>query len=112
MAEREKKTEPKPKAGGGKKRLHLHEIRSVQAHDGSIVHHHTFKESPDHDFTMPERGPMATSTTPEEAGQHVSEMFGMNQMAGAGGPGGPEPGGEEPGAAPGGPAGAGPEEAA
>lgn len=91
---KEKKEEPKPKSeskeGGGKKKLHLHEIRSTQAHDGSIVHHHTFKESKDHPFTMPERGPVATSTSPEEAGQHVAEQFAMN----GGGQEQPQAGGE------------------
>lgn len=91
----EKKEEAKPegerKEGGSKKkRLHLHEIRSTQARDGSIVHHHTYKEHPDHPFTQPERGPMATSASPEEAGQHVQEQFAMNQ-----GGGGEEPGGQE-----------------
>lgn len=83
MAKEEKgKAEPK-RAEGKKKRLHLHEIRSTQAHDGSIVHHHTYA---DHKGALPhpERGPMATSATPEEAGQHVAEQFGMNQGAGAG----------------------------
>ena len=75
--EREKKGEH-----GKKKKLHLHEIRSTQAHDGSIVHHHTYKEHKEDPMSMPERGPMATSTTPEEAGQHVAEQFGMNQGGG------------------------------
>jgi hypothetical protein len=91
--------------GTAKKKLHLHEIRSTQAHDGSIVHHHTYKESKDAPFAHPERGPVATSSSPEEAGQHVAEQFGMNQgggnqeadnTGGAGegtsaGAGGPEP---------------------
>lgn len=101
MAKEEKKEEPKAK-GGKKKRFHLHEIRSTQAHDGTIVHHATYKEHKDSPFAMPERGPTATSTTPEEAGQHVAEQFGMNQMGAepeeAGGEpqegGGPSVGGE------------------
>jgi hypothetical protein len=89
-----KKTEQK---AGKKKKLHLHEIRSTQAADGSIVHHHTFKEHKDAHFTMPERGPMATSASPEEAGQHVAEQFGMNQGGGGEEPEGGEPeGGGEP----------------
>jgi len=82
------KEEPKPKHEGGKEhegkkpKHHLHEIRSTQAHAGSIIHHHTYKEHADHPFSMPERGPMATSSSPEEAGQHVAEMFGQNQMGG------------------------------
>jgi hypothetical protein len=78
MAEEKK---PEKKGEGGKKKLHLHEIRSTQAHDGSIVHHHTYKEHADAPFSQPERGPMATSADPEEAGQHVAEQFGMNQAA-------------------------------
>ena len=78
MAE-EKKTEKKGE--GGKKKLHLHEIRTTQAHDGSLTHHHTYKDHKDAPFAHPERGPMATSANPEEAGQHVAEQFGMNQGA-------------------------------
>lgn len=74
-----KETPKHEKAG---KKHHLHEIRSTQARDGSIVHHATYKESADSPHTMPERGPMATSATPEEAGQHVAEQFGMNQSGG------------------------------
>jgi hypothetical protein len=81
------------KGGKGKKRLHLHEIRTTQAHDGSFTHHHTYKDSKSSPYTHPERGPMATSETPEDAGQHVAEQFGMNQMGG-GAAGGAEP--EEP----------------
>ena len=77
--EKDKKEEPKAKA---KKKLHLHEIRSTQAHDGSIVHHHTYKDHKDAPFPHPERGPMATSETPDEAGQHVAEQFSMNQPGG------------------------------
>ena len=89
MAKEKAKSEGEHKDGAGKKKkMHLHEIRSTQAHDGSIVHHHTYKEHKDHPFTMPERGPMATSSTPEEAGQHIQEQFAMNQGGGAGEPGG------------------------
>jgi hypothetical protein len=96
-----KKPEGERKEGGGKKKLHLHEIRSTQARDGSIVHHHTYKENPDHPFTMPERGPMATSADPEEAGQHVQEQFAMNQGGGGDQAGGePEPAAAGAGAAP------------
>jgi hypothetical protein len=79
---------PKPK------KMHLHEVRSVQARDGSIVHHHTYKEHPDAPMSMPERGPMATSASPEEAGQHVTDQFAQNAQ-GAGGPN-EEAEGEEP----------------
>jgi len=63
------------------KKLHLREIRSVQAKDGSIVHHHTYADHADAPYSHPERGPMATSSSPEEAGQHIAEQFGMNGMA-------------------------------
>jgi hypothetical protein len=97
------KREEEGKKPAGKKRLHLHEIRSTQARDGSIVHHHTYQNSADDHMTMPERGPMATSSSPEDAGQHVAEQFGMNQMGGGGGApedpaaaAGPPEGGGEP----------------
>jgi hypothetical protein len=93
--EETKKPEGERKEGGKKKRLHLHEIRSTQAHDGSIVHHHVFKDNKNSPYTHPERGPMATSATPEEAGQHVQDQFAMNQ-----GGGGEEAGGQEPEPAP------------
>ena len=80
--EGEKKDGEKSEGKGKKKRLHLHEIRSTQAHDGSIVHHHTYKDHKDALFAHPERGPVATSQNPEEAGQHVEEQFGMNQGGG------------------------------
>jgi hypothetical protein len=89
MAEKEKKDEK----GGKKKRMHLHEIRSTQAHDGSIIHHHRYAQSKDDEPDM-ERGPMATSSSPEEAGQHVAEQFGMNQGGDAGAAA--EPGAEAP----------------
>lgn len=95
MADEHKEHEGKGKGKGGKKaagskRMHLHEVRTTQAEDGSLVHHHTYKKSADDEHPMPERGPMATSSTPDEAGQHVAEQFGMNGMAQ------PEPaGGEE-----------------
>ena len=83
MAKEEK---GKEKGGEGEKgkrpKKHLHQIRSVQAEDGSIVHHHTYKDHKDALFAHPERGPVATSQNPEEAGQHVEEQFGMNQGGG------------------------------
>lgn len=72
-----------------KGRKHLHQIRSVQAEDGSIVHHHTYKAKKEDHHTEPERENVATSSTPEEAGQHVEEQMGMN-----------DPGESDPGAAP------------
>jgi hypothetical protein len=103
------KEKPKEEKGGeGKKRKHLHEIRTTQAEDGSLVHHHSYAESKGAP-PEPERGPMATSQSPDEAGQHVAEQFAMNQGARAGPPGGggepPEAGGgaPEPGGGEGGP---------
>jgi hypothetical protein len=95
MAHEKEKPAAEHKAEGGKKKLHLHEIRSTQAHDGTIVHHHTFKEHKNAPYAMPERGPVATSASPEEAGQHVAEQFGMNAGGGGEPEGGaePEPGG-------------------
>ncbi len=72
MAEKEKEKHHK------KAKKHLHQIRSVQAEDGSIVHHHTYKKSKEDHKTEPERENVATSATPEEAGQHVEEQMGMN----------------------------------
>jgi hypothetical protein len=76
-----KQSTAKPAAKPAAKKLHLKEIRSVQAADGSIVHHHTYADHKDAKFPHPERGPMATSTSADEAGQHVAEQFGMNGMA-------------------------------
>ncbi len=91
MAEKEKATHHK------KAKKHLHQIRSVQAEDGSIVHHHTYKKSKEEHETEPERENVATSATPEEAGQHVEEQMGMN-----GGGAQPDDGGEDAGGAQGG----------
>lgn len=103
MAEEEAKPKTpageKKEAGGGKKKLHLHEIRTTQAKDGSLVHHHTYKDHADAPMSHPERGPVATSASPDEAGQHVAEQFGMNQMGGgadAGASEEPAPGGAAP----------------
>lgn len=71
--------------GGKKHKKHLHEIRSVQAEDGSIVHHHTYKAKKEDDHAEPERQNVATSTTPEDAGQHVAEQMGMNEQPDQGG---------------------------
>jgi hypothetical protein len=82
--------------GGGEKskpKKHLHEIRTTEAEDGSYVHHHTYKAKKENHNTERERENVATSATPEEAGQHVAEQFGMNQQE-------PEAEPEEPEAAP------------
>ena len=90
MAEKKEETKKPESKSGGKKKLHLHEIRSTYAKDGSIVHHHTYKDHIDSPMSHPERGPMATSSDPAEAGQHVEEQFGMNQGGGQAEPDGDE----------------------
>ena len=89
-----KEKEPKEEKGGGKKpkRMHLKRIVSEEAHDGTYVHHHTYQKNREDPRTEePERRNAATSQTAEEAGQHVTEQFGMNQGAG----GAQEPDGDE-----------------
>lgn len=107
MAKEEKREEHK---GGEheKPKKHLHAIRTEQAEDGTFVHHHTYKAKKEHRNAERERENVATSATPEEAGQHVAEQFGMNQPpegeaeAQPGGEPGGDPGAAMAGAAPGG----------
>jgi len=80
-----------PKHEGGK--MHLHEVRTVQNHDGSLTHHHHYKKHPDDQHISLVRDHAASSVTPEDAGQHVTDQFSMNQMGG-GQPQG-EPDGDE-----------------
>lgn len=61
-----------------KKRKHLKRIVSEAAHDGSYVHHHTY-EDPD-TGAEDHRPNMATSDDADEAGQHVTDQFAMNQQ--------------------------------
>lgn len=68
-----------------KKKKHLHEIRTVAAKDGSFAHFHRYKNHPDDEDAEPERM-VATSESPEEAGQHVQEQMAMNQPQEAGPP--------------------------
>lgn len=63
------------------KRKHLHKIVSESTGDGHIVHHHTYKKSRDDDDTESERRNVAVSGSPEEAGEHVAEQFGMNDQS-------------------------------
>ena len=76
--EKPKKDEGGKEKGGKKARLHLHQVRTVAAEDGSHVHHHTYKAKKGDAFTLPERENVATSQSPEEAGQHVEESFAHN----------------------------------
>jgi len=109
MAEKKKEHEDGKKPA----KKHLHEIRSERTEDGHILHHHTYlAKKGDTNSKEPERKNVAVSSSPEEAGEHVSDQMGMAQ--GGGDPSdqsGQEPGGETApeGGAPGGGAGA-PEE--
>jgi hypothetical protein len=59
---------------------HLHSIRSEETEDGHIIHNHTYKKKRGDTETEPERKNVAVSSSPEEAGQHVAEQFGMNDQ--------------------------------
>lgn len=84
-------TKHKPAPAKPKAKLHLRRVVTEQAADGSLVHHHTYADHKDAKFPHPERLNMATSSTPEEAGQHVSDMFSQNGMSqGQGEPDGDE----------------------
>lgn len=72
------------------KKKHLHEIRTQAADDGAYVHHHTYKGSKEDAHTEPERMNVATSGSPEEAGNHIADSFAQNE--GAQQPGQPEAG--------------------
>ncbi len=98
MAKEEKHGEHKREEAKPKK--HLHEIRTTQAHDGTYVHHHTYKSKKENHNAERERENVATSATPEEAGEHVAEQFGMNQQEPEAEPQEGEGEGEEPEAAP------------
>jgi hypothetical protein len=78
------KEERKHEGGKGEEKKapkkHLHQIRSVQAEDGTVVHHHTYKAKREDHHTEPERENVATSQDAGEAGQHVEEQFGMNEQ--------------------------------
>lgn len=96
-----KETKPAEEKGKPKKRMHLHAIRSVQAHDGTIVHHHEYKHHPEDQGLAAVHENAATSQTPEDAGAHVQDQFSQNGMGGAPGgeeeaAGGAAPEGEEP----------------
>lgn len=79
MAKEAKKAEGE-KAKPAKK--HLHSIRTEEAEDGSYVHHHTWKGKKEDREAESPRLNAATSQSPEEAGQHVAEMFGQNDSQG------------------------------
>jgi hypothetical protein len=77
MAPRKKAAEK----GGEKKRKHLHRHTIEQAEDGSFVHHETYKPHKGATETEPERRNVATSQTPEEAGQFAADRFAQNDMS-------------------------------
>lgn len=58
---------------------HLHEIRTKETEDGHYVHSHIYKKKRGDTETEPERQNVAVSNSPEEAGEHVAEQFGMNE---------------------------------
>jgi hypothetical protein len=61
------------------KRKRLRQIRIEHAEDGTVVHHHTYQGDDGQD--EPERMNVATSRTPQDAGQHVEDQLGMNENA-------------------------------
>jgi hypothetical protein len=93
MAKEKTEETREKKEGAGKKRLHLHRIVTEEAGDGTYVHHDTYKTHKHDVHEMPERRNAATSQNAEEAGQRVSEQFGMNE--GQGGDQGMPQGGQD-----------------
>jgi len=98
MAKEMKKEHEGGEKKGKTEKKHLHEIRTVAAHDGTYVHHHTYKAKKEDHHTEPERQNVATSADAEEAGQHVAEQMGMNEGGQGAEPqgGGEAEGGAEP----------------
>lgn len=89
--------------GGKKPKKHLHEIRTEETEDGHFIHHHSYKEKRGDSHPSEERRNVAVSNSPEEAGQHTEEQFGMNEPPeGQEQPEPAEGGGEEAGEQPGG----------
>lgn len=83
MAEHEEK---------GKKKKWTHAVHTVAARKGGFTHHHEMKDHPDDPHTTMHEH-VATSMTPEEAGQHVTDTMAQNEPE--------EAEGAAPGAAPG-----------
>jgi hypothetical protein len=86
----EKKEEKK---GGAKKKLHLHQILTTQAHDGSFIHEHTYKDKKDDVHTRPAVF-AGTSQSMDDLHSHMDDHFGP-QAGGGEEPGGEGGGGEE-----------------
>ena len=64
------------------KRRHLKKIETEETRDGHFLHHHTVTPSRHKDKPEEHHRNVAVSTTPEEAGQHIAEQFGMNEPPG------------------------------
>lgn len=75
-AKREESEESRPvKKGSMPKGKYLHKIITERVPgDETFVHHHVYKDHEHHPMEHPPR-PMATSDTPEEAGEHIAEQF-------------------------------------
>jgi hypothetical protein len=80
MAEKakpEEKSEAKreERKGGKKKRLHLHQIITTRAQDGTFGHEHVYKEKPE---DMHSRPPVfaGTSQDMDDLHQHMDDHFG------------------------------------
>jgi hypothetical protein len=73
MAKTKKEEDKKPA-----RKHRLKKITTEEADDGSFVHHHEYQT---HDGHKVERRNVATSQTPDEAGEHTAEQFGMNPDA-------------------------------
>lgn len=89
--------------GGKKKKLHLHQIVTTQAHDGTFGHEHIYKDKKEDQHAHP---PVfaGTSQNMEDLHQHMDDHFGPQANAGEGEPDGDEQpeGGEQPAPAAGG----------
>jgi hypothetical protein len=77
----------KKEGAGKKKKLHLHQIITTRAHDGSFGHEHVYKEHPEDPHSRP---PVfaGTSQDMDDLHQHMDDHFGGGAEEGA-------PGGEE-----------------
>lgn len=76
--ERERKepgSQKREKKGGKKKKLHLHQIITTRAKDGSFGHEHIYKDHPDDIHSRP---PVfaGTSQDMDDLHQHMDDHFG------------------------------------
>jgi hypothetical protein len=94
--EKEKKSKGKEEHGGkegkregGKKKLHLHQIVTTRAKDGSFGHEHIYKEHADDVHSRP---PVfaGTSQDMEDLHQHMDDHFGGGSEQAQGEPDGDE----------------------